>query len=177
LIVAPGDHPASDAFEGHTVKQLDVDTLSTTVFLDHQELEIWPHQFSNDGRWVAFNATKDRKSSRIHIAPFRKALVPRSAWIPITDGDWDDKPHFSYDDRWLFYLSGKKAPRRLMAQRLGSDMRPDGKPVVGYPLGQSKSSPGIANGEISVGPQRIVFRHDETTGNIWLLEPAKTNSR
>jgi hypothetical protein len=176
LIIAPGGH-LGDSFEGHTVKQLDVDTLSTTAFLDDPELEIWPHQFSNDGRWVAFNATKNRKSSRIYIAPFRKALVPLSERIPITGGDWDDMPHFSYDDKRLFFVSGKKAPRRLMAQRLGSDMRPDGKPVAVYPMGQSKSSPDISNGEISVGPRRIVFRHDETTGNIWLLEPAKPGSR
>jgi Tol biopolymer transport system component len=177
LIIDPGDHPASDAFEGHTVKQLDIDTLSTTVFLDDPELEIWPHQFSKEARWVAFNATKDRKSSHIYIAPFRKALVPRSEWIPIAGGDWDDKPHFSYDDTRLFFVSGKEAPRRLMAQSLGSDMRPDGKPVVVYPQGQSKSSPDISNGEISVGPRRIVFGHDEAAGDIWLLEPAKAISR
>jgi eukaryotic-like serine/threonine-protein kinase len=176
LVISLGGRPG-DTFEGHTVQQLDVDTLSMTDFLNDPELELWPHQFSSDGRWVAFNATKVRKSSRIYIAPFRKALVPRSEWIAITDGDWDDKPHFSSDDKLIFFTSGRSAPCRLWAQRLRSDMRPDGKPFAVYPSGKGRSGPVISNGEIGVSRRRIVFTQAEETGNIWLLEPAITNSR
>ena len=115
---------------------LDLDSMSATVFLEDPELDLWQGKFSHDGRWVTFNATtKDLTSSRIYVVPVRKALMPRREWIAITNGAWDDKPRFSSDDKLIFFVSGHEAPRRLWAQRLRSDMRPDGKPVAVYPLG------------------------------------------
>jgi Tol biopolymer transport system component len=159
------------------IRQLDLDSLSVTMFLDDPEFELWQGHFSHDGRWVTFNATtptgSSRTSSRIYVAPFRKALLPRSEWIPITHGSWDDKPRFSSDDKLIFFRSGQNSPFRLWAQKVGSGMHPDGEPVAVYPSGQRQPSVLIANDEISVGPQLIVFTQSESTGNIWLLEPAK----
>jgi hypothetical protein len=126
----------------------------------------------------AFNATtRDLKSSRIYVVPFRKALMPRSEWIAITGGVCDNKPRFPSDDKVIFFVSGRDAPRRLWAQRLRPDMRPDGKPAAVYPSGPSQRSPVISTEDIGVGPQRIVFTQVERTGNIWLLEPAKRDAR
>jgi hypothetical protein len=125
---------------------------------------------------VTFNATKKLKSSRIYVVPFRRALLSRSEWIAITEGDSDDKPRFSYDDKLIFFESNRDGSRRLWVQRLGPDMRPDGKPVAVYPLGQRKLGPVISDDEIGVGPQRIVFTQVEEVSNIWLLEPAKRDS-
>jgi len=160
------------------VRQLDLDSLSTTTFLDDPELALWNAHFSHDGRWVTFNAaTNGLRSSRIYVAPFRKALLPRSSWTSITDGNWDDQPRFSYDDRLLFFESGYDAPRRLWAQSLGPDKRPDGRPFAVFPSSPSQRSPAISPDGLSVGPNLIVFTQTEKTGSIWLLEPAKTNSR
>ncbi len=159
------------------VLQLDLGSSSTTTFLDDPDLDLWQSHFSHDGRWVAFNATtKGRKSSRIYIVPFRKGLVPRSEWIPITQGKWDDKPRFSYDGKLLFFLSGLDGPHSLRAQKLTSDMRPDGNPAAVYPAAQSQRSD-IAWDEIGVGPDLIVFSRSEVTGDIWLLEPSKAGSK
>jgi Tol biopolymer transport system component len=174
LLFFPRDDP-SKPLKG-VVLQLDLESLSTTMFLDDPEFALWQAHFSYDGRWVTFNATtKRRESSHIYVAPFRKALVPRSGWIAITNGNWDDKPRFSYDDKLIFFLSGLEGPRRLWAQRLRPDMRPDGKPFAVYPPAQSQP-PFISGDEISVGPNLVVFAHDEATGNIWLLEPAKRDA-
>jgi Tol biopolymer transport system component/predicted Ser/Thr protein kinase len=175
LLFYPRDDP-SKPLKG-TIRQLDLDSRSTTMFLDDPEFALWEAHFSHDGRWVAFNATtKRRDSSHIYVAPFRKALLPRGEWLAITDGNWDDKPRFSYDDKLLFFVSGLDDPRRIWAQRLKSDMRPDGKPVAVYPLGQSQRSPFISFDEISVGPDLIVFTQAEAVGNIWLLEPVKRDA-
>jgi hypothetical protein len=143
-------------------------------FLEDPEFELWQAHFSHDGRWVTFNAvTKGVTPSHIYVVPFRKASMPRSEWITITDGDWDDKPRFSSDDKLIFFVSGlKDGARRIWAQRLRSDMRPDGKPFVVYP-GQVASVPTVSGNEISVARNLIVFTHDEATGDVWLLEPAK----
>jgi len=165
-------------FKG-AIQQLDLDSLSATTFLDDPEFESWQAHFSHDGRWVTFNATaNDGKSSRIYVVPFRKARVPRSEWIPVTHGEWDDKPRFSSDDKLIFFMSGREdRPHRIWAQKVGSDMRPDGNPVALYPPGQSQPSAALAFDDISVGPRMIAFTQDETTGNIWLLEPAKAGAK
>jgi len=164
------------------VRQLDLDSLSVTTFLDDPDFDTWEAHFSHDGRWVTFNATKKLKSSpikssRIYVVPFRRALLPRSEWIAITDGGSGDKPRFSYDGKLIFFRSDRDGSRRLWAQRLGSDMRPDGKPVAVYPLGQSQRGPSVSDDEIGVGPRRIVFTQVEAASNIWLLEPARSGGQ
>jgi Tol biopolymer transport system component len=170
LLMTYADRPGS---ERTFIRQLDLDSLSATTFLDDPKSELWQAHFSHDGRWVTFNATRNKQESRIYVVPFRKALVPRSEWIATTDGGSDDKPRFSNDDKLLFFRSDRDGSRRIWAQRLTSDMRPDGKPFAVYPSGQSKSSLVISDEEIGVGPQRIVFAQVERTGHIWLLAPAK----
>ena len=157
----------------HMVRQLDLDSLSVAPFLNEgPQLEAWQAHFSHDGHWVAFNATVNLTSSRIYIAPFRKRAVPRSEWIPVTEGDWDDKPRFSADDKTIFFVKrGQNAPHSLWSQRLKADMRPEGKPVALYSPPDGRRV--IAFDDISVGPRLIVFIQAEPTGNIWLAEPAK----
>jgi Tol biopolymer transport system component len=173
LLLTYADRPRERTF----IRQLDLYSLSATTFLDDPGLELWQAHFSHDGRWVTFNATRNKQESRIYVVPFRKAFVPRSEWIATTDGGSDDKPRFSSDDKLLFFRSDRDGSRRILAQKLTSDKRPDGKPFAVYPLGQSKRSLVISDEEIGVGPQRIVFAQVESTGNIWLLAPAKGDAR
>jgi len=74
-------------------------------------------------------------------------------------------------------LDGQVGRFRFWAQRLKADMRPDGKPVAVYPSEKSQRSPAFAGDEIGVGPKLVVFAHEEATGNIWLLEPAKSSGQ
>jgi hypothetical protein len=55
-------------------------------------------------------------------------------------------------------------------------MRPHGKPFEVYPSGRVTGSPAVSGDEISAGPDLIVFTHEEATGNVWLLEPAKRDA-
>ena len=159
------------------VRQLDLDSRTATTLLDDPDFDAWQAHFSHDGRWVTFSATKDFKSPRIYVVPFRKALLPRSEWIAITGGGSDDKPRFSFDDKVIFFRSDRDGSRRLWAQRLSGDMRPDGAPFAVYPLGQGNRGPIVSDDEIGVGPQRIVFTQVEAVSNIWLLEPATMGER
>ena len=158
------------------VRQLDLASGSAKTLLDDPDFETWQANFSHDGRWVVFNATpNDRKSSRIYIVPFRKAPVPRSEWIPVTPGDWGDKPRFSSDDRLIFFVSVPPgSPHRLWAQRVNSDMRPEGRSVAVYSPAYGRRV--MTDGDISVGPHLIAFGQTELTGNIWLAGPAKKDA-
>jgi hypothetical protein len=127
---------------------------------------------------VTFNLTdRDGTSSRIFIAPFHKGPLPRDTWIPIPHSNWDDKPRFSFNDKLLIFLSGQvNTPHRLWAQKLGSDMRPDGKPAAIFPSDE-KSPLTMDFDEIGVGPRLIVFVKPELSSNLWLLEPAKGGTK
>ena len=171
LVMAHSDRSGNAG--GWRIQELDLDSLSATAFLYDSSLDLWQAHFSHDGRWVTFNATKDKEASRVYLVPFRrKAALPRSEWIAITEGAEGDKPRFSYDDRSIFFRSDRDGTRRIWVQTLGPHKRPDGKPIAVYPLGQSKRAPVISDDDISVGPHLIVFTQVEENGNIWLLEPA-----
>jgi Tol biopolymer transport system component len=156
----------------------DLKSLSKTTFVADPEYDVWQAHFSNDGRWVTFNGTKDGRS-RVYVVPFRKALVPRSEWIPVTDGQWDDKPRFAHNDKLIFFISTRDGFRCTWAQRLGPDMHPAGSPFAVYHCHQRSRTLGasIVDLQMDVGPNMIVFNQVERTGQIWLLEPAKHDAR
>lgn len=166
---------------GPDISFLDIETREPTKFLaDVSGREVWQAHFSNDGDWVTFNAVSPGHS-QLYIAPFRKALVPQSEWIPITDGSgWDDKPHFSHNDKLLFFTSDRDGYRCIWAQPLSSSMHPIGKPWPVYHShgsGRSIGNTSIGTLELGVGPNMIVFNQQEFTGDIWLLDSRKSNLR
>jgi Tol biopolymer transport system component/tRNA A-37 threonylcarbamoyl transferase component Bud32 len=160
--------------------EMNLKSLSKTTFLDDPEYEAWQGHSSNDGRWVTFNGVRDHRYSRVYVAPFRRALVPRADWIAVSDSHWDDKPRFSHDDKLIFFTSDRDGFWCIWAQRLALDMHPAGAPFAVYHSHQSRRSLGNrerGGTEIDVGPNLIVFNQAELTGKIWLLDPAVRSAR
>jgi Tol biopolymer transport system component len=162
------------------VDELDVNSLAKTTFLQDPDYGVFNAHFSPDGGWVTFNATKNgSNTSRVCAVPFRKGLVPRSEWIPISDSGWDDKPHFSANGKLIVFSSDRDGFRCIWAQPVGPDMHPNGDAFAVYHSHERRRS--LRNLEIgafdlAVGPDMVVFNQEEQTGNIWLLEPAKKGS-
>ncbi len=170
--------PPTDAHG--SVLEKDLKSLSTTTFLDDPEYNVWNAHFSHDGRWVTFNATPRGRgdSSEVYVVPFRKAVLPRSEWIPVTVGRGGDKPGFSGDDKLIYFSSDRDGFRCIWAQRIGPDKHPVDAPFAVQHFHQSRRS--LSNlpidvFEMVVGPKTIVFNQDELTGNIWLLDAGKSN--
>jgi eukaryotic-like serine/threonine-protein kinase len=160
-----------EGYPNGKVVEMDLKSLSKTTLLDDPGFGLYQAHFSNDGRWVTFNATSLKEErSRVYVAPFRKGLVPRNEWIAISDSGWDDKPHFSHDDNLLFFSSDRDGFRCIWAQRLGPGRHPSGEPFPVYHCHERRRS--LKNlglfFAIAVGPDRIVFNQAELTGNIWL---------
>ena len=84
----------------------------------------------------------------------------------IGDPEYQEAARFSPDERDGF--------RCVWAQRLRSDMHPEGKP---FPVYHSHERKRPVEGELGVGPHAIVFTRDELAGNVWLLEPAKAAAK
>ncbi len=166
--------------EARRVQELDLRSGATTMFLADPE-DLGQAHFSHDGRWVVYQSAPMMTfiakpwRSRVFIAPFRKTLVPRSEWIPITDNNLDYDPHFFHDDKLIFFASERDGFPCIWAQRLRPDMHPDGKPFAVYHSHERKRPLGLRTYQdaVGVGPHAIVFRRMELAGNIWLLEPAK----
>jgi Tol biopolymer transport system component len=156
-----------------SVAILDLKTKKMTDFLADPGRDLFQAHFSNNGQWVTFNATGNMYS-QAYIAPFRKAPVSRTDWIAVTDGStWDDKPHFSHDDKLVFFTSDRDGFRCVWAQRLTLGMHLSGSPFPVYHAHQSRRSLGnstLGGLELGVGPRILVFNQVESTGNIWLLE-------
>jgi Tol biopolymer transport system component/DNA-binding winged helix-turn-helix (wHTH) protein/predicted Ser/Thr protein kinase len=158
------------------VYAMDLEGHTEGLFLDDPEYSIWLPHFSGDGRWVAFLAAKGERS-RIFAAPFRKGRVPRKEWISLSDGQWDDKPYFAPDGRTIFFVSTRDGYWCIWGQRLGPDLHPSGSPFAVYHWHQRRRSltnVPIFSFQTAVGPHMLAFNQAELTGNIWLLEPAKS---
>ena len=138
--------------------------------------QLWQGHFSNDGRWVTFNAASPG-GSQIYITPFHERPVGADSWIPITDGTgWDDKPRFSDTAKLLFFTSDRDGYRCIWAQQLTPEMHPHGQPWAVYHSHQSRRSilnTGIGALELGVGPQLLTFNQGEFAGNVWLLDTLK----
>jgi Tol biopolymer transport system component len=166
--------------EGHNgINALDLRSATTSNLLAAGSEKLDGGRFSRDGRWVVFTSTpwmqfvaKPSRSS-IFVAPFRKTLVPRSEWIPITGNNLDFYANFSYSDKLIYFTSERDGFPCVWAQKLGADMHPDGTPFPVYHSHERRS----VLGKDQVGPHAIVFERTEMSGNIWLLEPAEGSAK
>jgi hypothetical protein len=161
---------------------LDRQTMETTRFLADPAHWVFYAHFSGDGRWVTFATTDFRARQRLYVAPFRKALVPMSEWIPVTDGStWNANPNFSHDSRLLFFTSNRDGFHCIWAQPLTASMHPSGSPFGVYHSHHSRRSLGNGgtNADLSMVARKgmIVFTQVGFTGNVWLLDPAKSGGK
>ena len=162
------------------VEELDLKSLATTKMMIADPEDIAEVRFSHDGHWVAF-ARNTRMTfvakpphSALFIAPFRKSLVPPGEWIPVSDSGSDFSPHFSYDDRTVFFTSERDGFRCIWGQRLTRDMHPEGRPFPVFHAHERRRPLGSYDWhELGVGPHTIIFQGAELTGNVWLMEPPK----
>ncbi len=159
---------------GLSVAVLDTDTGDQVPVLRHPEYELWQAHLSRDDRWVAFNAVRSGRS-RLFAAKFRhNLLIPPEEWIAITDEtSWDDKPTWSPDGNFLYFISERgDGFRCIWAQRLESETKkPSGDPFVIKHFHNSRLSlknVDWGSQDMSLARDRLVFCLGEVTGNIWM---------
>ena len=138
-------------------------------------------RLSIDGRWVAFHESVGLVR-QIFIVPFRVAApVPRSEWIPITDGAAVDRfPIFSPDGSLLYYISERDGFRCIAARRLDpGTKRPSGSMFyIHHFHGSQRSMMNFENpnwSRLSVAHDRLVFSVADRTGNIWMMQLTDVN--
>src|SRR5262249_8241887 len=162
--------------EPRRVGAFDLTSRKKTDLLVHLTYNLYQPHFSLDGQWVTFLALTAPRHRRLYIVPFRgERPIPEALWIPITTGEYsDDKPRFSPNGNLLYFTSDRDGFMCLWAQPLEpQSKRPVGRPFAVHHFHNGRLSMQnlqIADLEISVAVDKIVFTLAELTGNIWMAE-------
>jgi Tol biopolymer transport system component len=141
------------------------------VVVQVEDSDLWQARYSPDERFIAF--TRVPRSgigeSVLHVVPAAGGPL-----VAITESRrWADKPRWSADGSWLYYLSNRTAGTfNVWGQRID--------PARGQPVGDPVAltrfhgprvmiSPLLASVELSVAPGALILPLHELSGNIWLL--------
>jgi Tol biopolymer transport system component len=160
---------------------LEPDSGKSYELLRKEGSSVWGARVSPDGKWLTLNITPTASQSQIFIAPFdpaRRAAIPFSEWIPVTDGSaWDDKPRWAPDGNSIYFISERDGFRCIWWQRLDrATRRPLGPAAPVLHFHQARLSMRNLNmGSLSfqVAADRLIFGLGELTGNIWMLSSSK----
>jgi len=137
-----------------------------------QEYDLYQCHFSPDGRWIIFQAWRNRSSAV--ESPLFVMAATGGPWIRITDGKhWDDKPRWSPDGKTIYFVSGRGGFFNVWGIRFDAVK---GKPV-GDPfqvtLFESPSlmvPTNIPPVELSLTQEKLVLTIAEVSGSIWILD-------
>ena len=127
---------------------------------------------SPDSRWICFNATDATRpggSSRLGVVPSKGG-----DWVWMTGLEfWIDKPRWSADGRFIYYISRQGGPFNIWG--IGFDSTRG--VAVGRPFQLTQfSQPGqlipadLNEVELGVGGDRLAIPIVKPTGAVWMLE-------
>ena len=141
------------------------------------EYNLYPHGFSPDDRWIAFNAIRLAKSnSRFQGNLSTLYIVPTSGgeWIRLTEGQyWDDKPRWSPDGRKIYFISDRTGFFNVWGIRFDPVIsKPVGSPfqVTTFDGPSKMILPFPGPMALMLTPDRLVLQIMEVSGSIWALE-------
>jgi hypothetical protein len=131
-------------------------------------------RLSPDDRWVVAKGDIDIRHSVIHAIPVHdEEPTPPKEWIPLTEGRyWDDVPRWSPDGALVYFISDRDGFRCIWARRVDpATKQPQGAPYAVRHFHQWRLSvvSNLAQVELAVARDKIVFPLQEQTGSVWML--------
>ena len=153
------------------VSLIKVGRQGKTAILQDPGSDLRQAHFSPDDHWIVMVARMDGGSSRIYLVPFSDRLVPRSEWIPLTEGSaWESSPQWSPDGKLVYYISTRDGYHCIWAQPLDAAHKPSTQPFPVYHFHSARRSPAILpfeDTDLFAGRNQLLFSLTELTGNIW----------
>src|ERR1035437_2064667 len=135
--------------------------------------------FSPDSDWVVFLANTGPGTAQIYAArPNGLAEIPKSEWMPVTDGRHKvAKPHYSPDGKLIYFTQDRDGSRSIRAVRF--DPRTGqtvGASFTDFDSDQSRLTLfGVNPGSLDIGiaKDKLVMLMAERASNLWTttLEP------
>jgi hypothetical protein len=159
---------------------LEVDSGMKRDLLVHRTYNLYQPHFSSDVLWVTFLAQTAPERRRLYVASLQgRVPTGENEWRAITSGEFsDDKPRFSPDGKFLYFISNRDGFVCLWAQQLDSVKNPIRSAFAihhFHSVRLSMTNLEIGALDISVAHDKIVFNLEERTGNIWMLKLRKNN--
>jgi DNA-binding winged helix-turn-helix (wHTH) protein len=130
-------------------------------------------QFSSDGRWIVFQATRNLPSGS--VSKLYVTLTSGGPWIPLTDGKyWDGRPHWSPNRKTIYFVSDRSS---FYSNVWGIHFDPArGKPQGGVFAVTKFESPALMvpwhtpSVQFSLTQDHLVLTMEQVSGSIWMLE-------
>ena len=136
------------------------------------DYDLYQCHFSPDGRWIIFQAWRNRSSAV--ESPLFVMAATGGPWIRITDGKhWDDKPRWSPDGKTIYFVSGRGGFFNVWGIRFDAVKgKPVGDPfqVTSFESPSLMVPTNIPPVELSLTQEKLVLNIAEVSGSIWILD-------
>jgi Tol biopolymer transport system component/DNA-binding winged helix-turn-helix (wHTH) protein len=131
--------------------------------------DLWQAMPSPDGRWLSFVAVPREPGTATLFA------LPSTGgqWVQLTEGTfWDDKPRWSSDGRYIYFLSSRSGLLNIWAMSFDTAQGTPGEPfkVTEFDDPRAVVSPSVGSMDFGVGRGRIVVPIAELSSSIWMLD-------
>jgi Tol biopolymer transport system component len=156
----------------NSIALIDTQTGDQRELLESAERSIKNPRLSPDGRWIAFDASRQAEPASVLVAPFRGQPIPESEWVVVDRSA--SHPFWSADGRFLYYTPTGTNPSVRSAVRARHFASPSGL-VEGLPIAVYASNemvmPAYLPGTAPIAtPDQIILVLGDFRGDIWLME-------
>lgn len=150
-----------------------IGTQESKVILSKDKQSLDDASWSPTNGYLLFTAISEGRNRQVFAVRFPKSTAAATgAWIQITNESvWSDKPRWSSDGKYVYYLSGRDGYPCLWGQRFDPALgKPVNNPFVVKHFHNTRLSPETlptANLELSVFDDVIVLNLGEVSESIW----------
>jgi Tol biopolymer transport system component len=149
---------------------------ATKILTSDPDSELFEARYSPDGNWIAFISSggrRDAGTSIVFVMPSTGAPPPQ--WTPLTaPGQWADKPRWSADGRFVYYILWEGSFWNVWAVQFDSHA---GHPIgAAFPMTHFNSPRhqlplphDLVAAEIGVAANHLIVPIVEQTGSIWTV--------
>lgn len=143
-----------------------------TKIAANPDFYLFQPRLSPDGRWIAFEAVRDRPEGRTSSI----FVVPRKggSWIPVTDGkQWDDKPRWSADGKTIYFISSRGGFNNAWGRQFDpvrGEAKGDSFQVTSFSSPALMPSLEVTAVDLAIAANRLAINVSSISGGVWVLD-------